>query len=490
MGKYEDATRLFKEYLSSTPEADKALRSQALALTAKRKHDRAGLLYAVLGAHEEAGEAYKKAWNNGKAAQEFMAASRYYDAALLFEYAKRNEEALAAWKIFKPDTHKGRFEKLTALRTHYWNLARKNPTKSKGYNQGIANALFAEATDMFNAGDYLNALAIYIQFNEKEKVVESLLPLEDDTLAVYTICLDDNFVLWSDYRKRKKIVRLDAELAITYVSKQYPSLEKLNESSDDTISGLFQLLGDVCASIEKEKMEILNSRLDFYIFSIEYNLLDKRDGIARWGKSFMKILAALRQYSRIISFGRSWYSKNNDDREIDAVIESLDELSVSHNDEILKLCKTTIKNQPRNQEIIDTTPVDIYNWNVMRLYPEKKEEILEFLTSKDLCREAAQIIQTHSGSTKAAEYLEAHGILKEAASQYETALEWGKAKTIYEKLRDPKAIARLYEHKGDFAQAIDQWKKLGHPRQVERLQQKQKKLAALEQAQLFDFETR
>jgi len=131
--------------------------------------------------------------------------------------------------------------------------------------------------------------------------------------------------------------------------------------------------------------------------------------------------------------------------------------------------------------------VDEQNWNVMRAYPEKKEEVIEFLTRMCMTHNAADVIQSYDGFAKAAAYLETHYLLKEAAAYYEKAFEWDKAKAIYTELKNPKAIARLYEHKGDFANAINQWKKLGYPKQVERLQQKQKKLATLEKAPLFDF---
>jgi len=489
MGKYEDATRLFKEYLSSTPEADKALRSQALALTAKRKHDRAGLLYAVLGAHEEAGEAYKKAWNNRKAAQEFMAAGRYYDAALLFEYAKRNEEAIAAWKTYLPDTHEHRVKKLDSLKELLWNSIRDNPTKSKGYNQSLANKLFEEATDRFESSEYLNALAIYILFNEKEYVIKSLLPLADDTLAVYVVCMSGNFELWKDYRERRKTIHLDSTKAVNYLKNHYTSLVNIKKASDNKIDGLFLLLNDVSASIENNNFELRKIGFEYYILSLEFDLFEDRKKIVRWGKVFLQILAALRQYSRIIAFCKVWQGNKNFDIQIEAIIDSLDEFSVSHNDDVLTLCKLVIKNLPPDFSILEKTPVDEQNWNVMRAYPEKKEEVIDFLTRMSMTNDAANVIQSYDGFAKAAEYLEAHNLLKEAASYYEKAFVWEKAEAIYTELKNPKAIARLYEHKGDFAKAIEQWEKLGHPRQVERLQKKQKKPATIKQAQLFDFET-
>jgi len=487
MGKYEDAGRLFKEYLGSTPEAEKVLRDQALAFSAKRKFERAGLLFSVLGAHAEAGEAYKKAWNNEKAAQEFLAAGRYYDAALLFEYSKRDEDALAAWKSYIPNSHEHRIQKLNSLRDLFWHSIRKNPTKSKDYNQGLANDLFEEATHRFESGEYLNALAIYILFNEKEYVVKSLLPLEDDALAVYVVCMTGEYELWRDYRERRKTIHLDSVKASSYIEKHYISLGNIRKASENKIDGLFLLLNDVSDSIERNNFELQKINFEYYILAIEFDLFEDRKNVVRWGSKLLKLLASLRNYSRIITFGRAWRGESNSDTQIEAVIDSLDELSVSYNDAVLTLCKSTIKNLPPDNAIIGKTMVDEQNWNVMRAYPEKKEEVIEFLTRMCMTHNAADVIQSYDGFAKAAAYLETHYLLKEAAAYYEKAFEWDKAKAIYTELKNPKAIARLYEHKGDFANAINQWKKLGYPKQVERLQQKQKKLATLEKAPLFDF---
>jgi len=68
----------------------------------------------------------------------------------------------------------------------------------------MANALFEEATDCFDSGDYLNALAISLDFEGKDYVVESLLRLADDMLAVYAVAKDGDYALWTAYRARKK----------------------------------------------------------------------------------------------------------------------------------------------------------------------------------------------------------------------------------------------------------------------------------------------
>ena len=488
MGKYDDAGRLFKEYLGSAPEAEKVLRDQALAFAAKRTFEKAGVLFSVLGDHAEAGEAYKKAWNNEKAAQEFLAAGRYYDAALLFENSKRDDDALAAWKAYIPNSHEHRIQKLNSLRDLSWHSIRKNPTKSKDYNQGLANDLFEEATRRFESGEYLNALAIYILFNEKEYVIKSLLPLADDALAVYVVCMTGEYALWKDYRERRKTIHLDSEKASSYIKKHYISLGSIRKASENKIEGLFLLLNDVSASIGRDNFELQKINFEYYILALEFDLFEDRKNSVRWGRQFFQLLASLRHYSRIITFGRAWRGDSNSDTQIETVIDSLDELSVLYNDAVLTLCKSTIKNLPPDTAIIEKTTVDEQNWNVMRAYPEKKEEVIEFLTRMCMTNDAADVIQGYDGFAKAAEYLETHFLLKEAASYYEKAFEWDKAKALYAELKTPKAIARLYEHKGDFANAINQWKKLGYPKQVERLQQKQKKLAALEKAPLLDFE--
>ena len=487
LGKYEDAMRLYKEYVSSAHDAAEILRNQALAFAAKRKHERAAILFTVLESHEEAGEAFRKAGDYKRAATAFSLANRHYDAAILFQGTKQADKALAAWKAYHPDSHEKRVEKIEAIRSLHWQLLGKNPTASKNYNQSIANALFAEATDRFDSGDYLNSLAITLQFKEKDYVIESLLHLADDMLAVYAIAMDGDYALWTVYRARKKTIRLDPIVAVNYLSSSYSGLGNIEKRTESAIDGLLLLLNDISSFVGKVFLEPLYIKLEYFISSIEYYLQKDRNRILRWGDSYLTMLASLKQYTRIISVGRTWSGLKISDVDIEKIIAGIDDLAAARNDDTLLLCMASIKERRPDQAILDRIIVDESNWKVMRFYFDMKEKLLDFLLGKFMFFEAAEILARFDGAAKAAELLEAHNLFKEAASYYESALEWQKAEALYLRSGDEKSIARLYEHKGDFTEAIERWKKLGYPKQAARLEKKAQKFTDRGQTPLFNF---
>jgi len=487
LGKYKDAMRLYKEYIGSTRDAREILRNQALAFAAKCKHEKAAILYTVLESHEEAGEAFKKAGEYRKAAEAFALGNCHYDAAILFQGTKQAEKALAAWKAYKPDSHERRVEKIEAIRKLHWKMLEKNPTASKNYNQNMANALFAEASDRFDSGDYLNTLAITLQFQEKDYVVDSLVRLADDLLAVYAVTIEGDYALWAAYRTRRKTICLDPIKATNYLASSFVGLGSMDKKTESFIDGLLLLLSDVGAFADRESPELLYLKLEYHISALDYYMKKDSSKILRWGEKFITTLALMKHYTRIISVGRDWYDLKTSSSDIEKIIDSLDNFSIAHNDDTILLCTASIRGKRPDQSILSRITVNESNWKVMRFHFDMKEKLLDFLMGKYLFYEAAEIVGRYDGPAKAAELLEAHDLVKEAAEYYESAREWQKAEALYVRLGNEKAIARLYENKGDFIGAIEKWKKLRYPKQVDRLEKKAKKIKNREQTELFEL---
>jgi tetratricopeptide (TPR) repeat protein len=439
-------------------------------------HGKAAILFSALDSHDEAGEAYKKAGEYEKAAKAFSLAGRHRDAALLYEKHDSDEEAVAEWKAFVPDDHEGRVKKVRSIYDIQWKLLKRRPTKEKTYDQAMANALFDEASDCRDAGDYLNALAIMIQFKEKEPVLDCLAHVADDMLAAYIISFSGDYAQWTEYRKGRRTITLNPLKAADYLSSSFSYMEKPKKASVNYIDGFLLFLKDISSFAGTMNLELLRAALELPLAYCDECFNRDRSSILRWGNDLFQILAALKSYDRIISVGSTWHVSRASDKDIEKLIDSLDDLAVSRGDDILRLCKATIKGQNVAPAVLENATVDMNTWSILRCYTSTKEKVVDFLVGKMLIVNAAECLASFGEFSRAAELLEKHKLLNDAASYYERAQDWQKAEAIYARGKDAKSIARLYEHKGDFSTAISHWKKLGYPKQVERLEKKMKKL--------------
>lgn len=474
LGKREDALRLYKEYLGSDKDAAKILLGDAAAYASKRMHENAAILYTALDSHGEAGEAYKKAGETEKAAKAFSLAGRHRDAALLYEKHGNDEEAVAEWKAFAPDDHEGRVKKVRSIYDLQWKLLKRRPTKERGYDQTMANALFDEASDCLDSGDYLNALAIMIQFKEKEPVLDCLAHVADDMLAAYIISFSGDYSQWTEYRKGRRTISLDPLKAADYLTSSFSYIERPKKASVTHIDGFLLFLKDISSFAGTINLELLRAVLELPLTYCDECLNRDRPSILRWGNDLFQVFAALKDYYKIISVGSTWHVSRASDKDIEKLIDSLDDLAISRGDDILRLCKATIKGQNVDPAVLENATVDMNTWSILRCYTITKEKVVDFLVREMLIADAAECLAYFGEFSRAAELLEKHKLLNDAASYYERAKDWQKAEALYARLGNEKYIARMYEHKGDFSAAISLWKKLGYPKQVERLEKKMK----------------
>ena len=475
LGKNEDAIRLLKEYIAADPKGIESLSHEAEKLEKAKQYEKAAVIYASLDFHKKAAEEYARSMDYEHAAQEFSRSECHYDAAILFTNLKHVEEALVEWKAFIPENHDKRLKKISSIRDLQWELLARNPTQGKTYNQYMANELYSEASEALERGDFLNALAIFILFREKGPILDCLIGVGDDLLAIYVISMINNYAMWTDYRKRRREVSLEPLEAVKNISYQISSFDPIDKEAIPDVMGLFLLVKDILSFAERRMLEELrihlympNTILGSFCSHSAKNLLSA-------GKDYLYILAVLKDYSTIYTEVMRWIETKESVVKMLSVGDYLDELSGTLGDDVLKVCASMVANNAIDKSLLENLVIDEFNWSFLSINSQLKEKVVSYLVDKYLTEEAADVLRLHGEGRRAAELLESRSLIKEAAKVYESIKDWDKALSLYESLGDKKSIARMYEHKGDLASAIRLWKKLGFPKQVKRLENKCKK---------------
>jgi tetratricopeptide (TPR) repeat protein len=475
LGKNEDAIRLLKEYIAADPKGIESLSHEAEKLEKAKQYEKAAVIYASLDFHKKAAEEYARSMDYEHAAQEFSRSECHYDAAILFTNLKHVEEALVEWKAFIPENHDKRLKKISSIRDLQWELLARNPTQGKTYNQYMANELYSEASEALERGDFLNALAIFILFREKGPILDCLIGVGDDLLAIYVISMINNYAMWTDYRKRRREVSLEPLEAVKNISYQISSFDPIDKEAIPDVMGLFLLVKDILSFAERRMLEELrihlympNTILGSFCSHSAKNLLSA-------GKDYLYILAVLKDYSTIYTEVMRWIETKESVVKMLSVGDYLDELSGTLGDDVLKVCASMVANNAIDKSLLENLVIDEFNWSFLSINSQLKEKVVSYLVDKYLTEEAADVLRLHGEVRRAAELLESRSLVKEAAKVYESIKDWDKALSLYESLGDKKSIARMYEHKGDLASAIRLWKKLGFPKQVKRLENKCKK---------------
>ena len=469
------------------PAAVEFLRKEADRCMATRRFAQAATLYVSLNAHQEAAEAYRMAGAHERAALEFSRAKMYHEAAHEYSLVPNIERALAEWKAYVPETHDQRLAKLQGIDTLQWKLIARNPSPEKAYNQAMANALFDEALQTLERGEYLNALALFIFFKEQKQMLECLRHIDDDMLALYAVCRVAHFTLWSQYRAHKARVVLDARKAIGYLSKIYMSSELTGAHALEMARGLVLLLEDILDAADRSMLPQLKNEMLFSLSMLADFCRSSVENLVNAGKDLLRLLARLRDYSRISTAGLDWMSRFKETPAMRSVVGYLDELALSLNDPLLTVCSSLVRKASFDPEILATQAVDESNWQFLSAIPETKDKVVAYLLAQHRIQDAAATLRFNRAHLEAAELLESNGYFKDAAQIYEYLNEWEHAFAIYTRIGDQHRIARMYEHKGDYLAAIELWKQLGFPTQVQRLTRKYQKTIANSHQTHLDF---
>jgi tetratricopeptide (TPR) repeat protein len=478
LGKSDDALRLFREHAASSLSAKTTLIDEANNLAAKKRHWKAAIIYTALDLHREAATEFQKAKKPKNAALEFSRAGCHYEAAQIYMDLEYLEEAVSEWKLYSTENQDLRLEKIKALREILWLLLSRKPSRGKTYNQEMANDLYDEACKALDRGEYINAAAIFILFKDKRRILECLVHLGDDLVALYAIASMQMYSLWIEYHKRKFSIFLDPLKVAQCEIGHYWTIDLATKEAQAEIEGLLLILKDILAMAKPSMIWELRTLLYVPLERCARFCAYSTANLLLVGKDYLQVLSVLKDYSSISREGMGWILTKGGETKALPVIDYLDELADVQNDEVLRFCKSFIKGTSIDSSILGSLTVDEFNWSYLSVYSGIKDKVVAFLLGRGMTREAADVLRLKGETRKAAELLESNHHLKAAALAYETVRDWDKAKALYASLGEENLIARLYEHKGDLPTAILLWKKLGFPKQVERLEKKMKKSAS------------
>ncbi len=410
LGKNEDAIRLLKEYIAADPKGIESLSHEAEKLEKAKQYEKAAVIYASLDFHKKAAEEYARSMDYEHAAQEFSRSECHYDAAILFTNLKHVEEALVEWKAFIPENHDKRLKKISSIRDLQWELLARNPTQGKTYNQYMANELYSEASEALERGDFLNALAIFILFREKGPILDCLIGVGDDLLAIYVISMINNYAMWTDYRKRRREVSLEPLEAVKNISYQISSFDPIDKEAIPDVMGLFLLVKDILSFAERRMLEELrihlympNTILGSFCSHSAKNLLSA-------GKDYLYILAVLKDYSTIYTEVMRWIETKESVVKMLSVGDYLDELSGTLGDDVLKVCASMVANNAIDKSLLENLVIDEFNWSFLSINSQLKEKVVSYLVDKYLTEEAADVLRLHGEVRRAAELLESRSL--------------------------------------------------------------------------------